>query len=88
MNIVETNGLKILQVKNPWATKTWQGRFSSLDRSSWSRSTMDSLCVTEDDLNNMVSRGIFWILYEDVRKYFKSFFVNCTVTTYLSNYHH
>lgn len=77
MNIVETSGLKILQVKNPWATKTWQGRFSSFDRSSWSRSIMEALRVTDDDLNNMVTRGIFWILYEDVRKYFKSFFVNC-----------
>jgi hypothetical protein len=43
LRVVQTrNGTRLLQVKNPWRTKSWRGRFSRYDTVNWSDA---SLCT-------------------------------------------
>jgi hypothetical protein len=67
-----------MQVKNPWARRPWKGRFSSIDRASWTPGLKKALGInSEADFDAMDKHGIFWIEFTDCRVYFTSFFLNC-----------
>jgi calpain-7 len=68
----------MLQVKNPWARQTWRGRFSSMDRDTWTPGLRQALGVSPEDFDKMDEHGIFWIEFGDCRRVFRSFFLNCT----------
>jgi hypothetical protein len=70
-----------VQVKNPWARKPWKGRYSASDTANWTPALRAALGVSEVEFNEMSSKGIFWIEFADCRKYFKSFFLNCTCSS-------
>ena len=71
--VVQTkNGTRLLQLKNPWAHQSWKGRFSSVDKESWSVSLSKEvgydpvIAAKHDD-------GVFWICWEDILVYFQNF---------------
>ena len=78
LDVQNVCGLRLMKVKNPWARKPWKGRFSQQDSSSWTPALKSALGLKESELNQMSSKGIFWIEFTDCRTYFKSFFLNCT----------
>jgi len=73
LRVVQTkNGTRLLQLKNPWARKSWQGRFSSADIAGWK----DQNLRHEVGYNQEVARnhddGVFWISWNDILTYFQT----------------
>lgn len=84
MQLVEIEGHRLLQLRNPWGRLTWKGRFSYQDASSWSP-TMQMVRATPaahaqklcPDFQRRLQNpsfddGLFWMSYEDFQKYFKN----------------
>ena len=66
------DGTRLLQLKNPWASKGWKGRFSAQDRSSWSNHKLRTEIGYNPELAAKHDDGIFWISWEDVLRYFRN----------------
>lgn len=63
-------------MKNPWAKRAWQGRFSANDTTSRTPNLRAALGLSDSDFQLMAAKGIFWIEFQDCRKYFRGFFLN------------
>lgn len=75
LDIKEVQGLRLLQVKNPWSHKRWKGPFSHLDNKNWTQSLKEAL--NYDQLGALQNDdGIFWINYESLCTYFDSIHIN------------
>jgi len=66
------SGLRLLQLKNPWAEKGWKGRYSPADVESWTPALQKEVGY-DASIARGIDDGIFWICWEDVLKYFKNF---------------
>ena len=73
LGVVQTsNGTRLLQLKNPWASQGWKGRFSPQDKDSWSDSAFcvevgyDAVSASQYD------DGVFWMAWDDVLRYFRN----------------
>ena len=53
-------------VKNPWARLRWKGRFSVLDRTSWTPELQRALNYVPSDEAAAKDNGIFWIDWNSV----------------------
>ncbi|ORY41046.1 cysteine proteinase [Rhizoclosmatium globosum] len=75
LNIQEADGQRMMQLKNPWNHRRWNGKFSHLDNESWTNGIREALhfdrakALEHDD-------GIFWISFDSVLQYFESIHVN------------
>ena len=71
--VVQTkNGTRLLQLKNPWAHKSWKGRFSSGDIESW-RGGLSREVGYDPDIAAKHDDGVFWICWDDILFYFQNF---------------
>lgn len=66
------DGTRLLQMKNPWATKSWTGRFCPSDRASWQNYTLRAELGYNPDLAAKQDDGVFWISWQDVLQYFQN----------------
>ena len=81
------NNIRLLQLKNPWAHKSWRGRYSRHDERGWSNTQLcrelfgrDHYVATTAATSNKDNGdggddddGIFWICWDDILRYFKNF---------------
>lgn len=67
------NGTRLLQLKNPWAHKSWKGRYSSNDRQGWSNPSFCQEVGYDPNLASKNDDGVFFICWDDIMKYFKNF---------------
>ncbi|KAF9354122.1 calpain 7 [Mortierella sp. AD094] len=80
LDLKEVQGLRLLQVKNPWSHKRWKGPFSHLDADHWTEELKKELnfdqfaALKNDD-------GIFWIDYESVCSTFDTIHINWNLET-------
>lgn len=73
LSVVETkDGVRLLQLKNPWAHQSWKGRYSSRDLTSWTPQLRAEVGYNAD-LAAKQDDGVFWICWQDVLRYFKNF---------------
>ncbi|KAI9348162.1 hypothetical protein BDR26DRAFT_854076 [Obelidium mucronatum] len=75
LNVCEVLGQKMIQLKNPWNHRRWNGKFSHLDSAGWTPQLCEALKFNRQDA---VERddGIFWIHFESVIQHFESIHVN------------
>jgi calpain-7 len=74
LSVVETRkGLRLLMLKNPWAHKSWKGRYSSQDKASWQDPELQKELGYSAELASQQDDGVFWICWEDILKYFRNF---------------
>lgn len=66
------DGTRLLQLKNPWASKSWTGKFSPLDKASWQNHTLRAELDYDPDVAAKHDDGIFWIRWEDILCYFQN----------------
>ena len=69
LRVVEVEGWRMLQVKNPWGRVRWKGRFSPADTVNWTPKLKRALnydAATATQFDN----GVFWIDYGAVRQFF------------------
>ncbi|GJJ78192.1 calpain-7 [Entomortierella parvispora] len=80
LDLKEVQGLRLLQVKNPWSHKRWKGPFSHLDAQHWTEElkaelNFDQFAALKND------DGIFWIDYESVCSTFDTIHINWNLET-------
>eukprot|EP00581_Thalassiosira_minuscula_P015497 CAMPEP_0183727114 /NCGR_PEP_ID=MMETSP0737-20130205/24915_1 /TAXON_ID=385413 /ORGANISM="Thalassiosira miniscula, Strain CCMP1093" /LENGTH=931 /DNA_ID=CAMNT_0025958665 /DNA_START=83 /DNA_END=2875 /DNA_ORIENTATION=+ len=66
------NGTRLLQLKNPWASKGWKGRFSPEDRNSWSNPNFRDEVGYDASLASGYDDGVFFMSWDDVLLYFRN----------------
>lgn len=62
-------------MKNPWAERRWQGRFSFKDTKSWTRDLQSALGYNLER-ENKNDDGIFWIDWNSALEYFSAIHFN------------
>lgn len=66
------DGTRLLEMKNPWASKSWTGKYSPQDKESWANYTLRAEVGYNPDLAGKKDDGIFWISWEDVLRFFQN----------------
>lgn len=75
LDMKEINGIKLVQMKNPWSHLRWKGNFSELDVTNWTEE-LKTLLNYDPALAEQVDNGIFWIDYNSVLNFFDVFYIN------------
>ena len=86
LGVVQTsNGTRLLQLKNPWASSGWKGKFSPIDKDSWS----DQFCreVGYDAASAAhYDDGVFWMSWEHVLLFFGNMHLSWSTAPELFRY--
>ena len=74
LSVIETSsGLRMLQLKNPWALKGWKGRYSRHDVAGWNDKALRTEVGYDPDKAKHQDDGVFWICWDDILNYFQNF---------------
>lgn len=74
LSVVETRkGVRLLLLKNPWAQKSWKGRYSCHDKVSWADPELRKELGYNPELAAKKDDGVFWISWKDILRYFRNF---------------
>lgn len=65
---VLSNGIKLVLLRNPWGQKEWEGNWSDTSP-LWTIKYKEEVKNAKHDFNNK-NDGMFWIMYDDLIKYF------------------
>ncbi len=71
LNLVNYKGRRMVLLKNPWAHFGWKGDFSKEDAVNWTREMKVALNFDPSSVK-YVDNGVFWISFNDMKKYFDS----------------
>lgn len=79
------NGVRLLQLKNPWSHLRWKGNYSEKDLQNWTIELQrylnyDPSRAEKDD------NGIFWIDFHSVINFFDVFYINWDPTLFSHTY--
>ncbi|KAM3589448.1 cysteine protease [Umbelopsis sp. WA50703] len=75
IDIREVNGVRFMQVKNPWSHLRWKGPYSHIDEERWSPELTKALNY-DPSLAMEYDDGIFWIDFDSVCENFVSIHLN------------
>jgi calpain-7 len=78
LNIEEVNGIKLLQLKNPWSDKSdksWKGNYSDGDRVHWTPELRRRLNYDQTQAQQ-VDNGVFWIDWKSLQTFYDVIYVN------------
>ncbi|KAI9277707.1 hypothetical protein BC943DRAFT_332639 [Umbelopsis sp. AD052] len=75
IDIREVNGVRFMQVKNPWSHLRWKGPYSHMDTERWNPELMKALNYDPSSAMQF-DDGIFWIDFESVCENFVSIHLN------------
>eukprot|EP01084_Bolivina_argentea_P006406 12151_1 len=75
LRVEEVGNHKFMLLKNSWAQKRWNGRFSVDDDTNWTASLLKALNY---DLvkERLCDNGVFWMCLEDIIAHFSAIFVS------------
>lgn len=75
LDVKNVEGVRLLQLKNPWSHLRWRGNYSELDTLHWTTSLRRALNYDPDSASEF-DNGIFWIDYDSICKFFDVFYLN------------
>ncbi|XP_043248289.1 calpain-7-like [Colletes gigas] len=75
LDVRKINGVRLLQLKNPWSHVRWKGNYSELDTVHWTNELKEILNYDPDSASQF-DNGIFWIDYESMCTFFDMFYLN------------
>ena len=75
LQVREVGGVKLLQLKNPWARLRWKGAYSVHDRQRWTPALREALNY-DVEAATRADNGIFWIDYGSLLKFYKGIYSN------------
>ncbi|KAJ6649460.1 Calpain-7, partial [Pseudolycoriella hygida] len=85
LDLKEIDGVKLLQLKNPWSHLRWKGNYSELDAVHWTAELQDLLGY-DPRLAAQVDNGCFWIDYHSILNFFDVFYLNWNPTLFQYTY--
>lgn len=75
LQVREVAGVRLLQLKNPWAKVRWKGSYSAQDTQRWTPALRETLQY-EPKQALQLDNGIFWIDYANLLKYYRGVYSN------------
>jgi calpain-7 len=84
LQVWEGLGLRLLQIKNPWARRRWKGSYSCEDRVNWTEELKTALNFDQNAAMNN-DNGIFWIDYKSVLAFFCAVYMNWNPSLFTYN---
>lgn len=75
LDMKEIDGVKLLQLKNPWSHLRWKGNYSELDAVHWTQK-LQQLLGYDPMMAAQVDNGVFWIDYKSILNFFDVFYTN------------
>jgi calpain-7 len=87
LSVVQTTGgIRLLQLKNPWAHQSFKGRYSCHDKDSWSCHKLRNEIGFDPAEAKKADDGVFWICWEDILYYFQDFHLSWNPNLFTSRY--
>lgn len=84
-NAKTLQGVKLVQLKNPWSHLRWRGNYSELDTVHWTSELQETLSY-DPSMAAQVDNGVFWIDYNSILHFFDVFYVNWDPTLFQFTY--
>ena len=75
LQVREVGGVRLLQLKNPWARVRWKGSYSAHDTQRWTAALRAELQYEPAQALQM-DNGIFWIDYGNLLKHYRGVYSN------------
>ncbi|KAJ9584384.1 hypothetical protein L9F63_021278 [Diploptera punctata] len=75
LDIKKVNGVKLVQLKNPWSHVRWRGNYSELDTKHWTPELRRTLNFDPNSAA-MFDNGVFWIDYDSILRFYDVFYLN------------
>lgn len=75
LNVRTVNGVRLLQLKNPWSHLRWRGNYSELDMRHWTRELQTELNYDPHSAAQF-DNGVFWIDYDSICAFYDVFYLN------------
>ncbi|GMH86802.1 hypothetical protein TL16_g10658 [Triparma laevis f. inornata] len=75
LDVKEVSSGRFIFMKNPWSSKGWKGRFSPHD-GNWAEKIGRELGYDYEKARTCADTGLFWICWDDFKKYFTSVHLN------------
>lgn len=75
LNVRTVNGVRLLQLKNPWSHLRWRGNYSELDMRHWTRELQAELNYDPHSAAQF-DNGVFWIDYDSICAFYDVFYLN------------
>ena len=75
LQVREVGGVRLLQLKNPWARVRWKGSYSAHDTQRWTAALREELQYEPTQALQM-DNGIFWIDYGNLLKHYRGVYSN------------
>ncbi|XP_050080262.1 calpain-7-like [Anopheles maculipalpis] len=75
LDMREVDGVKLLQLKNPWSHLRWRGNYSELDAVHWTPELQRTLGY-DPKMAATYDNGVFWIDYRSIMNFFDVFYLN------------
>ncbi|KAL5247610.1 hypothetical protein ACHWQZ_G019477 [Mnemiopsis leidyi] len=85
LDLKNVNGLRMIQLKNPWCHLRWKGKYSPLDKDSWTPELQKALNF---DVMSAIEydNGVFWISWEICLHFFDVVYLNWNPKLFLYRY--
>lgn len=80
--IQTTNGVRLLQLKNPWAQQSWKGRYSCFDNDGWRNPQLRDEVGYDPLKAKKHDDGVFWICWDDILQFFQDFYLSWNPTLF------
>jgi calpain-7 len=75
LQVRDACGVRLVQLKNPWAKTRWKGAFSAGDAGRWT-AEMRHAFAYDPAAAQRNDQGIFWIDYASLRKFYLGVYLN------------
>ncbi|XP_032218240.1 calpain-7 [Nematostella vectensis] len=75
LDMRKVNGIRLLQLKNPWSHLRWKGKFSERDSKSWTPELERALNYDRKSAIQF-DNGVFWIAWETLLHFFDVVYMN------------
>ncbi|CAK8678024.1 unnamed protein product [Clavelina lepadiformis] len=75
LDVMVVNGIKFLQLKNPWSHLRWKGKFSAQDERNWTPALKKALNY-DNKFAQQYDNGVFWIDWDSAMHFYDTVYIS------------